>query len=55
MFQSLCHVQPDFCIFVKLTAQMGIALEKQLRGGNPSHKGEGTILMGKGGGGGPTM
>ena len=29
---------------------MGIALEKQLRVGNPSHKGEGAILMGKGGG-----
>ena len=47
-FQRLCHVQLDLDIFVKLTVQIRIALEKQWRGGNASHKGEVEILMGKG-------
>ena len=46
-FQRLCNVQLDLDIFVKLTVQIRIALEKQWRGGNASHKGEVEILMGK--------
>ena len=37
-FQSLYYVQLDLDIFVKLTVQIGIALEKQWQGGNASHK-----------------
>ena len=56
-FPRLCHVQLDLDIFAKFTIEMGIASEKQWRGGNASHYGEGAILMGKGGEGGrdPTV
>ena len=44
--QRLCDVQLDLDIFVKLTVQIRIALEKQWPGGNASHKEEGGVLMG---------
>ena len=44
----MCHVQLDPDIFENLTVQIRIALEKQWRGGNPSHKGEGEVLTEKG-------
>ena len=47
-FQSLCHIRLDLDIFVKLTVKIKIALEKQWRSDNASHKGEGAILMRKG-------
>ena len=42
----MCDVQLDLDIFVKLTVQIRIALEKQWRGGNAAHKGKAGILMG---------
>ena len=48
-FQSLCHIQLDLDVFVKLTVQIGIALEKQWRGCNVDHEEEEAILMRKGG------
>ena len=49
-FGSLCHIRIDLDIFVKLTVKIQIPLEKQWRSDNANHKGEGAILMRKGGG-----
>ena len=46
-FQRLCQVQFDLDIFLKLTVQIRITLEKKWRGINASDKWEGKILMGK--------